>query len=79
MGNRLKLRYRREQTEAELWDAACAAFPDPLEDQVIALAEQEGVLWRRIPGYGLRFFYQSQGQMDRFEQKMAAIGQRLGA
>ncbi|HZA23440.1 MAG TPA: hypothetical protein VFA32_12715 [Dehalococcoidia bacterium] len=77
MSNRRRPNPRKERTEAELWEEACAAFPDPLENQVIALAEQEGVIWRRIPGYGLRFLYQSPVQLARFKLKMAAIGQTL--
>lgn len=63
--------------EAERWEWACETFPDPLEAQVIELAEQEGVTWRRIIDYGLRFFYESEEQMERFRARMAAIGQVL--
>jgi hypothetical protein len=61
--------------DAELWDFCCTTFPDPVEVQVTQLAEEEGVIWRRIIDGGLRFFYQSEEQMSRFRARMAAIGQ----
>jgi hypothetical protein len=61
----------------ELWERACRAFPDEVEDTVIALAEEEQVKWERIPGYGLRFWYQSADHMEHFKARMSEIGQVL--
>jgi hypothetical protein len=62
----------------ELWERACQAFPDKMEDEVIALAEKEGVKWGWIPGYnGLRSWYQSAEHMERFREAMSEIGQVL--
>jgi hypothetical protein len=80
MSNRRKLKVpvtKRRRTDRELWEKACRAFPDEVENSVIALAEQEGVGWERIPLYGLQFWYQSVEQMERFQDQMAAIGQVL--
>ncbi|HZA21526.1 MAG TPA: hypothetical protein VFA32_02805 [Dehalococcoidia bacterium] len=80
MSNRPKLKpatQPRHLSDQERWERACQLFPDPLEDRVIALAEQEGIHWRRVPGFnGLRFFY-DEGRMARFELGMAQLGQRL--
>lgn len=61
----------------ELWVRACEMFPDEAENTVIALAEREGVMWKRIPGYGLRFWFRSPEQVERFRGFMAGISQAL--